>query len=107
MDVSGYAIKRLQVAQLYPIAVFIKPLSVEWMQEMNKRLLLEPAQKNFERAQKLEQEFIEYFTGKLLSRYRDLGHVQMSLFQIVSKPFSLRISHYSHWFRNVSEQESE
>ena len=30
---------------------------------MNKRLLLEPAQKNFERAQKLEQEFIEYFTG--------------------------------------------
>lgn len=61
---SGYAIKRLQVAQLYPIAIFIKPLSVEWMQEMNKRLLMEPAQKAFERAQKLEQEFIEYFTGK-------------------------------------------
>lgn len=60
---SGYAIKRLQVAQLYPIALFIKPLSVEWMQEMNKRLLLEPAQKAFERAQKLEVEFGEYFTG--------------------------------------------
>lgn len=63
LDVSGYAIKRLQVAQLYPIAIFIKPLSVEWMQDMNKRLLLEPAQKAFERAQKLEQEFGEYFTA--------------------------------------------
>lgn len=29
LDVSGNAIKRLQVAQLYPIAVFIKPKSVE------------------------------------------------------------------------------
>ncbi|XP_065644773.1 disks large homolog 1 isoform X2 [Hydra vulgaris] len=63
LDVSGYAIKRLQVAQLYPISIFIKPLSVEWMQEMNKRLVLEPAQKAFERAQKLEQEFGEYFTA--------------------------------------------
>lgn len=63
LDVSGYAIKRLQVAQLYPIAILIKPLSVEWMQDMNKRLLLEPAQKAFERAQKLEQEFGEYYTG--------------------------------------------
>ena len=69
---SGYAIKRLQVAQLYPIAIFIKPLSVEWMQELNKRLLLEPATKNFERAQKLEQEFIEYFTGKNLYIWKEL-----------------------------------
>ena len=29
LDVSGNAIKRLQVAQLYPIAIFIKPKSVE------------------------------------------------------------------------------
>lgn len=29
LDVSGNAIKRLQVAQLYPIAVFIKPKSVD------------------------------------------------------------------------------
>lgn len=34
------------------------------MQDMNKRLLLEPAQKAFERAQKLEHEFGEYYTGK-------------------------------------------
>ncbi len=29
LDVSGNAIKRLQVACLYPIAIFIKPKSVE------------------------------------------------------------------------------
>lgn len=29
LDVSGNAIKRLQVAQLYPIAIFIKPKSWE------------------------------------------------------------------------------
>lgn len=31
LDVSGNAIKRLQVAQLYPIAIFIKPKSVDWI----------------------------------------------------------------------------
>ncbi|XP_035770706.1 disks large homolog 2 [Neolamprologus brichardi] len=41
LDVSGNAIKRLQVAQLYPIAIFIKP----------------------NRALKLEQEFGEFFTA--------------------------------------------
>ena len=29
LDVSGNAIKRLQVAQLHPIAIFIKPKSVD------------------------------------------------------------------------------
>lgn len=29
LDVSGNAIKRLQVAQLHPIAIFVKPKSVE------------------------------------------------------------------------------
>lgn len=29
LDVSGNAIKRLQQSQLYPIAVFIKPKSIE------------------------------------------------------------------------------
>lgn len=63
LDVSGYAIKRLQVAQLYPIAIFIKPLNTEWMMEMNKRTTSDQAQKQYERALKLEHEFGEYFTG--------------------------------------------
>ncbi|XP_043450457.1 disks large homolog 1 isoform X15 [Leopardus geoffroyi] len=63
LDVSGNAIKRLQIAQLYPISIFIKPKSMENIMEMNKRLTEEQARKTFERAMKLEQEFTEHFTA--------------------------------------------
>ncbi|XP_057176922.1 disks large homolog 2 isoform X27 [Triplophysa rosa] len=63
LDVSGNAIKRLQVAHLYPIAIFIKPRSIETLMEMNKRLTEEQAKKTYDRALKLEQEFGEYFTA--------------------------------------------
>ncbi|XP_051997550.1 disks large homolog 1 isoform X4 [Xyrauchen texanus] len=63
LDVSGNAIKRLQLAQLYPIAVFVKPKSVENILEMNKRLLEEQGRKTYDRALKLEQEFLEHFTA--------------------------------------------
>uniref|UniRef100_A0A673MQG1 Disks large homolog 2-like n=1 Tax=Sinocyclocheilus rhinocerous TaxID=307959 RepID=A0A673MQG1_9TELE len=70
LDVSGNAIKRLQVAQLYPIAIFIKPRSIESLMEMNKRLTEEQAKKTYDRAMKLEQEFGEYFT--------DFTHTQVA-----------------------------
>ncbi|XP_041849359.1 disks large homolog 1 isoform X16 [Melanotaenia boesemani] len=63
LDVSGNAIKRLQLAQLHPIAIFIKPKSVENIMEMNKRLTDEQGRKTFDRAGKLEQEFTEHFTA--------------------------------------------
>nr|XP_046265747.1 disks large homolog 2 isoform X15 [Scatophagus argus] len=63
LDVSGNAIKRLQVAQLYPIAIFIKPKSTDSLMNMNKRLTEEQAKKTFDRAMKLEQEFGEFFTA--------------------------------------------
>ncbi|XP_034039128.1 discs large homolog 1-like protein isoform X3 [Thalassophryne amazonica] len=63
LDVSGNAIKRLQLAQLHPIAIFIKPKSVENIMEMNKRLTEEQGKKTFDRATKLEQEFTEHFTA--------------------------------------------
>ncbi|XP_054695871.1 disks large homolog 3 isoform X3 [Grus americana] len=63
LDVSGNAIKRLQQAQLYPIAIFIKPKSVEALMEMNRRQTYEQANKVFDKAMKLEQEFGEYFTA--------------------------------------------
>ncbi|XP_047530712.1 disks large 1 tumor suppressor protein isoform X5 [Vanessa atalanta] len=63
LDVSGNAIKRLQVAQLYPIAIFIKPKSVESIMEMTKRMTEDQAKKTYERALKMEQEFAEYFTA--------------------------------------------
>ncbi|XP_016303305.1 disks large homolog 1 isoform X4 [Sinocyclocheilus anshuiensis] len=64
LDVSGNAIRRLQLAQLYPIAVFVKPKSVENILEMNKRLMEEQGRKTYDRAMKLEQEFLEHFTGE-------------------------------------------
>ncbi|XP_035803923.1 discs large homolog 1-like protein isoform X12 [Amphiprion ocellaris] len=63
LDVSGNAIKRLQLALLHPIAIFIKPKSVENIMEMNKRLTEEQGRKTFDRATKLEQEFTEHFTA--------------------------------------------
>nr|XP_048273714.1 disks large homolog 3 isoform X3 [Myodes glareolus] len=63
LDVSGNAIKRLQQAQLYPIAIFIKPKSIEALMEMNRRQTYEQANKIFDKAMKLEQEFGEYFTA--------------------------------------------
>ncbi|NXJ02252.1 DLG3 protein, partial [Psophia crepitans] len=63
LDVSGNAIKRLQQAQLYPIAIFIKPKSIEALMEMNRRQTFEQANKVFDKAMKLEQEFGEYFTA--------------------------------------------
>ncbi|KAK7873855.1 hypothetical protein R5R35_005718 [Gryllus longicercus] len=63
LDVSGNAIKRLQVAQLFPVAIFIKPKSIDSIMEMNKRMTEEQAKKTFERAMKMEQEFGEYFTA--------------------------------------------
>ncbi|XP_053294112.1 discs large homolog 1-like protein isoform X12 [Pleuronectes platessa] len=77
LDVSGNAIKRLQLAQLHPIAIFIKPKSVENIMEMNKRLTEEQGRKTFDRATKLEQEFTEHFTavvqGDTLEEIYDQG----------------------------------
>ncbi|XP_063747339.1 disks large homolog 1-like isoform X2 [Eleginops maclovinus] len=63
LDVSGNAIKRLQLAGLHPIAVFIRPRNVDNILEMNKRFTEEQARKTFDRAVKLELEFTEFFTG--------------------------------------------
>ncbi|XP_068604659.1 discs large homolog 1-like protein [Brachionichthys hirsutus] len=63
LDVSGNAIRRLQLALLHPIAVFIKPRTVENIMEMNKRLTEEQGRKTLDRAAKLEQEFTEHFTA--------------------------------------------
>uniref|UniRef100_A0A8C5H5G7 Disks large homolog 2-like n=1 Tax=Gouania willdenowi TaxID=441366 RepID=A0A8C5H5G7_GOUWI len=65
LDVSGNAIKRLQAAQLHPIAIFIKPKSIDSLMEMNKRLTEDQAQKTFDRAIKLEHEFGEFFTASV------------------------------------------
>ncbi|KAF2979189.1 hypothetical protein EK904_004213 [Melospiza melodia maxima] len=90
LDVSGNAIKRLQIAQLYPISIFIKPKTVENIMEMNKRLTEEQAKKTFERATKLEQEFTEHFTALGLERVRwcTVSEPELSKCNDMSKAFS-------------------
>ncbi|KAM6962469.1 discs large homolog 1-like protein [Aplochiton taeniatus] len=63
LDVSGNAIRRLQLAALHPIAIFIKPRNVDNILELNKRVSEEQARKTIDRTVKLEQEFTEHFTG--------------------------------------------
>merc|ERR1719442_50917 len=56
LDVSGNAIKRLQAARIYPIAVFVKPRDVEFIMAINKKSNEEQARKSLERACRLENE---------------------------------------------------
>jgi len=63
LDVSGNAIKRLQAARLYPVAVFVKPKDVGFIITANKKMTEDQAKKSFERACRLESEFMEYFTA--------------------------------------------
>lgn len=63
LDVSGNAIRRLKMAQLYPIALFIRPKSVEWIMDTNKRIDYTEARDIFEKAEKLEMTFAEHFTA--------------------------------------------
>ena len=63
LDVSGSAIKRLQAAGIMPISIFVQLKSVDNLREMFKHLPEEEAQKAFDRSQKQEAEFAEYFTA--------------------------------------------
>nr|XP_014345076.1 PREDICTED: disks large homolog 4 [Latimeria chalumnae] len=63
LDVSANAVRRLQAAHLHPIAIFIRPKSLENVLEINKRLTEEQARKALDRAIKLEQDFTECFSA--------------------------------------------
>merc|ERR1712038_565533 len=59
LDVSGNAIKRLQAARLYPIAIFLKPKDPMFIMNMND----DQADKAYHRAMRLEHDFINSFTA--------------------------------------------
>ncbi|XP_059933114.1 disks large homolog 4-like isoform X1 [Gadus macrocephalus] len=63
LDVSANAVRRLQAANLHPIAIFIRPRSLQNILDLNKRLSEDQAGKALERAITLEQDFIECFTA--------------------------------------------
>ncbi|EPQ15447.1 Disks large like protein 4 [Myotis brandtii] len=81
LDVSANAVRRLQAAHLHPIAIFIRPRSLENVLEINKRITEEQARKAFDRATKLEQEFTECFSVRgpasptMTKDYQDLQHL--------------------------------
>uniref|UniRef100_A0A0N5BZK4 Disks large homolog 1 n=1 Tax=Strongyloides papillosus TaxID=174720 RepID=A0A0N5BZK4_STREA len=64
LDVSGNAIKRLQnQANIYPIAIFIKPQSYHQLQDWDPMLTDEEARRMYNRAMKIEQTFGDLFTS--------------------------------------------
>lgn len=65
LDVSAAAIRRLQSSSLFPIAILIRPRSIEMLREWDKRLPEDEARRQLERAARTEQEFGELFTSIL------------------------------------------
>lgn len=63
LDVSANAIKRLEAARLFPIAIFIKPRSTRFIRAMNEDMSEEQAEKSYNRAVRLEQDFLQFFTA--------------------------------------------
>lgn len=63
LDVSGNAIKRLQLVGIHPIAIFIKPRCIESIMEWNKRIAADQARQLFEKTGRQEREFLQYFTA--------------------------------------------
>ncbi|PIO63554.1 hypothetical protein TELCIR_14843, partial [Teladorsagia circumcincta] len=63
LDVSGNAIRRLQsVANIYPIAIFIKPTSHHHIMQLDHSMNEDEAMQQYQRCQRLEQTFGDLFT---------------------------------------------
>jgi len=72
LDVSGNAIRRLQnIANVFPIAILIKPFNHHQLREWDPQLSEEEAIKQLERCQRQEQSFGDIFTSKWLDRVVD------------------------------------
>ncbi len=64
LDVSGNAIRRLQAARLFPIAIFVRPVSPAFIQRVNGGgLTEEQCEKSYNRAKRLEHDHMQYFTS--------------------------------------------
>ncbi|XP_066514825.1 disks large homolog 4 [Hoplias malabaricus] len=88
LDVSANAVRRLQAAQLHPIVVFIRPTSMQNLLDINKRLTEEQAKRAMDRAIKLEQDFIECFTGIVEGdSFEEIYHRIKSVIEEQSGPY--------------------
>ncbi|XP_078138389.1 disks large homolog 4-like [Centroberyx gerrardi] len=88
LDVSANAVRRLQAAQLHPIAIFIRPRSLENILDLNKRLSEDQARKALDRAIKLEQDFIECFTAIVQGdSFEEVYHLVKTVIEEQSGPY--------------------
>jgi len=63
LDVSGHAIKRLIVAGLYPIVIYVRARDVKWIfDNMGEDANEERAKQMYEKSTKIEQQFSNLFT---------------------------------------------
>ncbi|XP_064393850.1 disks large 1 tumor suppressor protein-like [Halichondria panicea] len=63
LGVSGYAIRRLQMADLHPIAICIRPASVDVIQNAQSKNSVDICRQILEKGGRIEQEFAEFFTA--------------------------------------------
>uniref|UniRef100_A0A8P4KTS9 Disks large homolog 4 n=1 Tax=Dicentrarchus labrax TaxID=13489 RepID=A0A8P4KTS9_DICLA len=88
LDVSANAVRRLQAAQLHPVAIFIRPRSLENILDLNKRLSEDQARKALDRAIKLEQDFLECFTAIVHGdSFEEVYHLVKAVIEEQSGPY--------------------
>ncbi|ESO10057.1 hypothetical protein HELRODRAFT_73143 [Helobdella robusta] len=66
LDVSGNAVKRLQLAGIQPISIFIKPRSIEAITEFNRRMTADQARSAFDKLINMERDFSTCFSAILV-----------------------------------------
>ena len=82
--VLGGALRRLTAASLPPIAIYIKPRSVESLMELNKRLTEAAASLIIQQCQRLEAEFAEQFTAVIQAEDGE-SQIVAQVFEIVDQ----------------------
>ncbi|KYO28682.1 hypothetical protein Y1Q_0005133 [Alligator mississippiensis] len=88
LDVSANAVRRLQAAGLHPIAIFIRPKSLDNILEISKRITEEQARKALDRAGKLEQEFTECFSAIVEGdSFEEIYHKIKRIIEELSGPY--------------------
>lgn len=90
LDVSGNAIRRLQsAANIYPIAIFIKPHSYHQILDWDHTLGEEEAHNQYQRCQRIEQNFGDLFTAVVTGQsLEDLVRRVLNVIADQSKPIA-------------------
>ncbi|KAI6243999.1 Guanylate kinase [Aphelenchoides fujianensis] len=100
LDVSPNAIRRLrQTANIYPIALFIKPYSPHQLRDWDPNMSDEEAHRQFERCQRQEQTFGDLFTAVITGNSAEevLNRVMIAIHE-QSRPKVYVPSNEKHFF---------